>query len=65
VILEHVERWSTIGIKRDELTVDHGFGGELFQPVRSSKALGEVLPVARKQLNLTVRLRAQRDSRRI
>ena len=31
MILEHVERWPTLGIERDDLTIDHGFVRELFQ----------------------------------
>jgi hypothetical protein len=42
VILKHVERRPTLGIERDDLTIDHGFVRELFQrPWDQCKALGK------------------------
>jgi hypothetical protein len=60
MILEHVERWPTRGIEGDDLAVDHGFVRELLQRLCDQiKAISEIPSVAREQLNLTVRLRAQ------
>jgi hypothetical protein len=35
MILEHIERWPTLGIERDDLTIDYGFVREPVQRVRA------------------------------